>query len=1404
MADRFLRASGNWSSTSVWSTSPGGAGGASVPGPNDVAIMPSNFTVTINQNVNCAAIIQAAGTITNTSYNVTLKSFYSYSSAARTINMGSGVWTINPDSNGSAFELEDSNLTLNAGSSLLVINATYSASPTSFATLSKTFNDVRINLGYNSSNSINLNLSGSPTFRSLDIRSVNSQAHYVNFDSGSTTTVNKLIAIGYDSSNKLTLRPYSGNATIDFTAGGSSYGQYVHAQVYADGAGVTKYIGASSTASGGTGWTTSNAPKLATLTDDFTGSSLGADWYDWSGGNLSVSGNKATINTGTAAGTYRGFNTAASHWDATGSASSVKIEYGSANANISAIFMWEYTQDKQVYLEISEGYAMLFTNYLSNWTWHGEIAHSDSYYYRLRESGGTVYAEYSTNGWTWNSIANTTPAFPLYSVKVQIYTSTSAPVLARNISFSKFNLLPPQPPTITTGTATNVHVNTASIVSNAITANPDGVEILERGVAYATTTNPTIGDSKETGSGSPFDVELTGLTENFTYFARAYATYSEGTVYGSQISFKTMGRPSVVLNTPADTGTVSDLRPELKFTGTDPDTNNITYQLQISSVSNFASTIIDVLSASSAGFTGASGSDTDPFFNGSQITYKLQQDLTRGLTYYWRVRGKDPAGSDTWGEWTSGRSFAVDPVVPTLTLSAVHTVTDSSAKANASVSFDGGATITERGVVWSTSPAPTTSDDKATSEGTTGSFSVDLTDLTGSTTYYVRAYATNSKGTAYSNEINFQTLAPIEPPSVTTGNATNITASTAKIAGTVTSDGTLTILERGICFSDSENPPTVDDHKVADLVNALGEYEVTLTGLDPETEYYYRAYAINSEGVGYGEVETFTTDEPYQPDVGDGYWTWSPGRSQATISRSQATPANASVNLSLADLGLEYGKTYTFSVGDIEHDNGEPSIVLQRMDDVTPITNTIAPNSSYTFIFDDDYTDWMLRFFVTGENAESEEITASFYELYLAEEPNFSEFVPFTPKGITEIRIANNELVDKRRGEVIQTIYDALHGESYYPFNIDTEGLGWLEIGDGFTITDPDNNSYFVVLWNSKITVDGGISENLYTETPDKTYTDYKRAGDVTKRIKNAQIIVDKQNQTIEAITSDMYEEGGYINEQFSQVYQDIESITTTVQGAGGVNLIRNSVMYAVDDEGVPENWEVTGSGTLKIEASPESRSAGGVSGNAFTLIDKTVAQRVEVKKDFEFIPEDQKTYYTLSLKVKKNTVGAAYIKLSNRNEEHQIDFPDQEEYYWASFDLPELLPQDAYFDIEIYSDADAELQVTDLMLSIGKYRHEWTQANGEIMNTSVSITEDGMTIRSAEFRNDYTRLTALGLEVHSKDAGGERVFGFNKDETNVTKLKADKQITMQPMRIVPINYDSYAGWGLVPARETD
>jgi len=158
-------------------------------------------------------------------------------------------------------------------------------------------------------------------------------------------------------------------------------------------------------------------------------------------------------------------------------------------------------------------------------------------------------------------------------------------------------------------------------------------------------------------------------------------------------------------------------------------------------------------------------------------------------------------------------SMTVNAVAATLTTTSIGSITATDASSGGNITVDGGASITARGVVWSTSTGPTVSLSTKTTDGTgTGTFTSTISGLTASTSYYMRAYATNAAGTSYGNEVTFSTCtlntagSPSSSPSHVVNTAlTNITISTTGATGI----GAATGLPAGVTASWSNNVITI-------------------------------------------------------------------------------------------------------------------------------------------------------------------------------------------------------------------------------------------------------------------------------------------------------------------------------------------------------------------------------------------------------------------------------------------------------------------------------------------------------------------------------------------------------------------------------------------------------------------
>jgi len=292
-----------------------------------------------------------------------------------------------------------------------------------------------------------------------------------------------------------------------------------------------------------------------------------------------------------------------------------------------------------------------------------------------------------------------------------------------------------QTPTVSTVDVTSITEMTA--VAGGIISTDNGSIITARGVCWSTSPNPTIADNKiESSADSPdsYTCNLTGLNPITTYYVRAYATNAGGTAYGEQVSFST-------------------------------------------------------------------------------------------------------------------KAFELTTIPPTF-------ITATTAISGGLVSFDNDRPdATSRGVCWNELPNPTTSDNITLDGVGKGSFTSTITELKPYTTYYVRAYITNSEGTRYGNEQNFTTQNGVI--GIVTDAVSSITSTSATYSATISGDGGATITERGFCWSKLANPTNTDSKVV--VGNGTGSYTKEISGLVANTTYFVRSYSTNSFGTVYGNEQSFTT-----------------------------------------------------------------------------------------------------------------------------------------------------------------------------------------------------------------------------------------------------------------------------------------------------------------------------------------------------------------------------------------------------------------------------------------------------------------------------------------------------------------------------------------------------------------
>lgn len=395
-----------------------------------------------------------------------------------------------------------------------------------------------------------------------------------------------------------------------------------------------------------------------------------------------------------------------------------------------------------------------------------------------------------------------------------------------------------------------------------------------------------------------------------------------------------------------------------------------------------------------------------------------------------------------------------------------------------------------------------------------------------------------------------------------------------------------------------------------------------------------------------------------------------------------------------------------------------------------------------------------------------------------------------------EIQINNIQILDNDRQELLPPLYEKLLGIDWSESKSETVGLGWHEVGDviqyqqGSTLVRSFLNEVHLVLA-------GSVKESLVSVIPDATTINYQTAGGVIKTIYDTEIKVDKQENDITSIVSQQVVYETETLENFTEVYQAIDGVTTQIQSVGGGNLILNSVGYAKEPDGSLSFWDASGTGAVASYSSAGSLAAGAISGNAIKLSGSSVQilQRINVANT---------SSYSVGFRVNKSLGdGSARLWLTNDVTSYYIDIPSGTGYVWEELKLEDIVPGQNFWDLLLeVTSSTTSIEITDLRVMLGSTLVQWTQSNSEILNTQVALTTEGIRVSSNTHNGDYTVMTPLEFAGYSDVSGTTRkVFWVNRDTTEVANIQIDGNTNYNNViRAIPISSGVLAGLAFVGA----
>lgn len=386
-----------------------------------------------------------------------------------------------------------------------------------------------------------------------------------------------------------------------------------------------------------------------------------------------------------------------------------------------------------------------------------------------------------------------------------------------------------------------------SIIFQAEVTHAGGVPVERYGVCWGTTSNPVIesGDTSVCGSGTgEFTAIAKNLKPNTLYYIRPYATNSVGTSYGDEFQKNTTKGLGVMRTFVID----SLIRAESAVVGgniLDPGEGEIlergVYLTQ----------------------KGTKITDTIPFTMEADSFYQRVTGLERLASYEVEAYLVNTFGTITGGVL----SFTTTDGMPLVAEPDTVDISFTSATFSSKLLESGDSQITALGFCYGTEPNPTLDNDFVTAELQADStFSASLPDIVQQTRYYVRAFATNSYGTFYSDGSGATFVLKDQKPTVETEEPQVGIGGNVAFSGTILAEGMSPVTEAGFLWS-TEEEPTLETPKSSHrnlFEEGTTEYAMTLGNMRGGTTYYVRLYAKNEYGTSYGEVKAFETPRIFE------------------------------------------------------------------------------------------------------------------------------------------------------------------------------------------------------------------------------------------------------------------------------------------------------------------------------------------------------------------------------------------------------------------------------------------------------------------------------------------------------------------------------------------------------------
>lgn len=355
---------------------------------------------------------------------------------------------------------------------------------------------------------------------------------------------------------------------------------------------------------------------------------------------------------------------------------------------------------------------------------------------------------------------------------------------------------------------------------------------------------------------------------------------------------------------------------------------------------------------------------------------------------------------------------------------------------------------------------------------------------------------------------------------------------------------------------------------------------------------------------------------------------------------------------------------------------------------------------------------------VLSRSAESDNV-------YLQNEESIEQ------NGLCEIKIKDNQIMNwNDRSDYLPDILEKLDGLEYYLNDFSSTGIAYLDLCDRYNVKVFDN-TYSCIMFNDEMKVTQGLEEDIHTDMPEETKTDYTKADKTDRRINNVSLIVDKQGQRIDALA------------------EKVQDISNTIKGSGVITLTdcSKTPLYKL---------VITGDDSLLFPSSKTYPSASTFTKNSWLYVNK--GESDEKIYDLKFFAlrtlGNVKDEYIL-----ENTKATLIkrIGLNDNLEKYVLDEPIEVDMGTLTINLKEgtntlQMPSFPLFNLE-----------TTYLL---KNDYTDTFASTAYVNSEIEVTSDNILLESKSYTDKSTE-------------GDELISRINLDSTGNVKIEASRTVDL-------------------------